>query len=161
MRLLIAFIILTSIFLSSCFRESYRTFHKVNVQSEISYEVKGMAGCCGCKALFYNVYKNSLLSEQVVAEVRCGLFQPTKHVFTTNLKGKVIAYKSFVAVTDSSFTLPVTELDKAAFAHLDSLNRDWAKATPGVIVFSAIKGFKEGGKPHMPLNITLSKNLTK
>jgi hypothetical protein len=118
-----------------------------------------MTGCCGCKALYYNSIKSQSIAEQFVVETNCGLYEPTKHIFTTDAKGKVSSFKSYVAVTDSSFTLPVSDKDKAAFQKMDSIYQTWSSPTKRKIVITEIKGFKEGGKTHFPVGIEMSKAL--
>ena len=112
-----------------------------------------MSGCCGCKALLYNAYRNSQLAEQFVVETSCGLYEPTKHFFTVDSKGKVKSYKSLIAVTNNSFTLPVSELDKRAFEQIDSIYKVWTGTNKRQIMFTKISGFREGDKIHMPLGI--------
>lgn len=147
--------------LISCFRDVHHSLQKVNFDYSYNYEIKSMVGCCGCKSLYYNVYQGNLLTEQFVVETNCGLFEPTKHVFSTDAKYKVTSYKSFIAVTDNGFTVPLTELDKEAFRKLDSIYKTWTSVTPRQIVFTDIKGFMEGGKTHMPLGIKMSTRLRK
>lgn len=115
-----------------------------------------MAGCCGCKAILYNVIRDGKIAEQFVMETNCGLYEPTKHLFTADTKGRIISVKSFVAVTDSSFTLPATEVDKAAFLKLDSIYKDWKSVSKRRVVFADITGFREDGVIHMPLGVKIT-----
>jgi hypothetical protein len=68
-------------------------------------------------------------------------------------EGNVSNVKSLVAVNDSSFTLSITETDRRAFIQLDSIYKDWRSVNKRPIVFSKIKGYREGEKTHMPLGI--------
>lgn len=120
-----------------------------------------MAGCCGCKAILYNVMKDNKILEQFVVETNCGLYEPTKHLFTLDTKGRITSRKSFVAVTDSSFTVPATDIDKKAFLKLDSIYQDWTSVNKRHIVFANITGFKEGRQTHMPLGLKMVKASTK
>jgi hypothetical protein len=138
---------------SSCFRGTYNTLQRVNVSATDNYEIKSMAGCCGCQAILYNVIRDGKIAEQFVVETSCGLYEPTKHLFTVDTKGRITGMKSFVAVTDSSFTLPVTEIDKTAFLKLDSIFKYSGSVNKRQIVFADITGFKEGGLIHMPLGV--------
>lgn len=107
-----------------------------------SYEIKSMTGCCGCKAILYNVIRDTRIIEQFVVETKCVLYEPTKHLFTLDKKGRVLKMKSFVAVTDSSFTLPATDVDKKIFLRLDSIYKDWTSINKRQIKFADITGFK-------------------
>lgn len=141
---------------SSCFRETYNTLQRVDLSTTDNYEIKSMAGCCGCKSILYNVIRDKKITEQFVLETNCGLYEPTKHLFTMDNKGRIISMKSFVAVTDSSFTLPATEIDKSAFLKLDSIYKDWRSVNKRQIVFADITGFKEGGQVHLPLGVKIA-----
>jgi hypothetical protein len=70
-------------------------------------------------------------------------------------KGGITSMKSFVAVTDSSFTLPATDIDKMAFLKLDSIYKDWRSVNKRQLIFADITGFKEGGLIHMPLGVKI------
>lgn len=120
-----------------------------------------MAGCCGCKAILYNVYRDKRLVEQFVVETSCGLYQPTKNIFSFDIKGNIVGYKSYVAVTDDSFTIASTELDQKAFVTLDSIYKDWTAVNKRQIVFSDIRGFKEGQQVHMPLGVKIKREGSK
>ena len=120
-----------------------------------------VAGCCGCKAILYNVYRDKKLTEQFVVETSCGQYQPTKNIFTTDAKGNIVGFKSFVAVTDETFTIASTELDQNVFVALDSIYKNWTAANKRQIVFRNIKGFKEGHQAHMPLDVKIKSNRSK
>jgi hypothetical protein len=112
-----------------------------------------MAGCCGCKALYFNSYKRGLITEQFVVETSFGIFEPTKHIFTTK-GGKVDSFNSFVAVIDSSYTLPVSGQDKVIFQKLDSVYQTWSYPKRA-IVFTKITGFKKAERTHFPVGIKM------
>ena len=126
-----------------------------------SYEIKSMTGCCGCKAILYNVIRDNRIIEQFVVETNCGLYKPTKHLFTLDKKGRIIKMKSLVAVTDSSFTVPTTDIDKRIFIRLDSIYKDWTSINKRQINFADITGFRENGQTHMPLGVKIAKGSTK
>ncbi|MFD2528042.1 hypothetical protein ACFSQD_19630 [Flavihumibacter stibioxidans] len=126
-----------------------------------SYEIKSLTGCCGCNAILYNVIRDNRIIEQFVVETKCVLFEPTKHLFTLDKKGRVLKMKSFVAVTDSSFTLPATDVDKKIFLRLDSIYKDWTSINKRQIKFADLTGFKENGQTHMPLGVKIAKGSTK
>ncbi len=90
-----------------------------------------------------------------MAETNCGLYEPTKHFFTLDTKGRVKNIKSLVAVTDSSFTFPLTEIDREALIKLDSIYANWQSVNKRQIVFAEITGFREGEKMHMPLGVKI------
>jgi hypothetical protein len=161
MRPFLIFLVFIAIAFTSCFRESYNTLQRVDLTSADRYEVKSMAGCCGCKAIFYNVTRNNKIAEQFVVETNCGLYEPTKHLFTTDIKGEVTNIKSLIAVTDSSFTFPLTEIDKNALFKLDSIYTDWRSVNKRQIVFADITGYKQGEKTHMPLGVKVTVPSTK
>ena len=145
--------------LNSCFRDVHRSLEKVSLSPSDNYEVKSMVGCCGCKALYYNVYRNRLVTEQFVVETACESYQPTKHFFKTDSKGNVVSVKSFVAVTDNSFSIPVTETDRNAFKKLDSIYGTWTNGRNRTIVFRDITGFKDGDKTHFPVGLKMPKGV--
>jgi hypothetical protein len=126
-----------------------------------TYEIKSMAGCCGCKAILYNVTRDKKLAEQFVMETNCGLYEPSKHLFTFNTKGKLTDIKSLIAVTDNSFTYPLTDIDRKALIKLDSIYADWHSVNKRQIVFANIKGFKEGANTHMPLGVKVPAPIAK
>ena len=134
----------------SCFRETYNNLQRVDLTVTDSYEIRSMAGCCGCKAILYNVIRNNKIAEQFVMETNCGLYEPTKHLFTLDTKGRATHIKSFIAVTDGSFTLPLSEIDRRALITLDSIYADWKSVNKRQIVFADITGFKEGEKTLCP-----------
>lgn len=68
MRLILVFI---SIAFSSCLRGTYFTLQKNDVTLTDTYEIKSMTGCCGCKAILYNVTRDKKLTEQFVMETNC------------------------------------------------------------------------------------------
>jgi hypothetical protein len=155
-----AFIIIAifSTVFCSCFRGTYNTLQRVSLSASEAYEIKSMAGCCGCRAILYNVMRNGKIAEQFVVETNCSLYEPTKHLFTVDTKGRITSVRSLVAVTDSSFTLPATEIDKAAFLRLDSIYKGPESVNKRRIVFADITGFKEGGQIHMPLGVKIAKS---
>lgn len=146
---------------TSCFREAYNTLHRVDLIGADSYEIKSMAGCCGCKTIFYNVFRSNKHLEQFVMETNCGLYEPTKHLFTLDTKGRVIKIRSLLAVTDSSFTFSLTEIDKDALIRLDSIYANWQSVNKRQIVFADITGFREGEKTHIPLGVKAVKASSK
>ena len=147
--------------ISSCFRETFNTLQRVDLTISDSYEIKRMEGCCGCKAILYNVIRDNKILEQFVVETNCSIYEPTKHLFTLDTKGRITSRKSFVAVTDSSFTLPASEIDKKALLKLDSIFQNWTSVNKRHIVFAKITGFKESGQTHMPLGLKMPKASTK
>jgi hypothetical protein len=156
--IVIVFIVTT---LTSCFRETYNTLQRVNLTGADRYEIKSMAGCCGCKAILYNIIRSNKISEQFVTETHCVLYEPTKHLFTLDTKGRVTNIKSLVAVTDSSFTYPLTEIDREALIKLDSIYLNWQSVNKGQMVFADVTGFREGEKTHMPLDVKVKAALIK
>ena len=159
-RVFIVIVFIATVF-TSCFRETYNTLQEVNVTISNGYEIKSMAGCCGCKAILYNVLRSDKIVEQFVVETNCGLYVPTKHFFTLDKKGRVTSLKSLIAVTDSSFTLRLSEIDRSALIKLDSIYADWKSVNKRQIVFEAITGFKEAEKTHMPLGVKIIAASTK
>ena len=161
MRKVFLVIIFIATTFTSCFRDAYKTLHTVDFTGADSYEIKSMAGCCGCKAILYNVLRSNKILEQFVVETNCGLYEPTKHFFTLDTKGRVTKIKSLLAVTDSSFTFPLTEIDKDALIKLDSIYANWQSVNKRQIVFSDITGFREGEKTGIPLGVKAVKTYSK
>ncbi len=102
-----------------------------------SYEINKYYGCCGCYAFYYNIYENKKLQSQFVAEMNCNFWSPTRFSF---LHGT----EAYVCVTDSSYEIPLTALEKKLFLKLDSLAEGMNE-----IKYSTFTGFrkpKEGEK---------------
>ena len=134
----------------------------VALENNLSYKINSMiSGCCGCRALYYNVYQDKLLIEQFVVETDCELYVPTKHFFKYNTRHEVINYQSYVAVTDTSYQILATQTDKEAFSKLDSIYNTWKRSGSRKITFGEITGFKNGPKTHFPFNIKQPKNSKK
>ena len=142
---------------SSCFHDLYKSIQKVNFSDNEKYEVKSMLGCCGCEALYFNAYRDNILTDQFVVELKCGLYKPTKHIFTYDTKGRVSSYKTFVAVFDSSYQYKLTDIDESAFSKLDSIYATWTGPALRQIKFKEITGFKEDIGAHMAVEIKLPK----
>lgn len=106
MRPFFILLVIIATVITSCVRETYKTQQRTDLGGSAHYEIKSMVGCCGCKAILYNVFKNNSISEQFVTETNCGLYEPTEHLFTSDTKGRVTNIRSLVAVTDSSFSFP-------------------------------------------------------
>jgi hypothetical protein len=158
MRHSFIYLILFSALFTSCFHDLYKPIQKVNLSDNEKYEVKSMSGCCGCEALYYNAYRDNILTEQFVVELRCELYKPTKHIFTYDKKGRVSSHKTFVAVFDSSYQYKLTDIDKSAFSKLDSIYATWSGPILRQIKFKQITGFKEDIGTHFPVEIRLPKS---
>jgi hypothetical protein len=156
MRLLLICLACICIGFASCFQSIYSTIVKAEISVTDSYEIQSMVDCCGCKALLVNFTHNKALVEQFVVETGCGLYAPTKHYFRTNSKGKIVESRSFVAVTDESFTIAANEVDKDVFRQLDSIYSGWQSGRKRKIVFAEIRGFKEGSNIHTPLGVKVN-----
>ena len=140
-------------FLTASCGEVYRSIQKTNFDQQVVCDIKTMAGCCGCKAFYYNIYQNKILIEQFVVEIECKSCEPTMHIFNRNNKGKLTGINSYVAVTDDNYTIPLNEWDKRAFKIMDSIYSTWNSPTKREITFGAIKGFKEGAFTHFTIGI--------
>lgn len=98
-------------YLSVCFLvfgcASYRSLQKG------SYDLRIMvSGCCGCKAYYYNVYEGKKRTEQFIIESFCGGWQPTKYIFKYGSDGELVNKYLYIAVYDSSYTIPLSASDR-------------------------------------------------
>jgi len=79
------------------------------------------SGCCGCTAIYSNVYKEKSLDVQYIHEYKCGFGSPTKFIFEYNEAGVYLGVKGYIAVYDSTYIIPVSIRDKQLFTGMDSL----------------------------------------
>lgn len=128
-------LILGSLLLSSCDNTLYLS--KGTLTKDSHYEIKKVYSCCGCSASYYNIYEKKRLLEQVVFNYNCPPSNlPTKFVYKYQ-KGKIISAQQYVAVRDSTYTMPVTEQEKQIHSSLAAV--DTSKALP----LSEVKGFRK------------------
>jgi hypothetical protein len=113
---------------TGCFRDTYTTLYRGlhTPDSDTWFTVKkAVSGCCGCRGIIINVLKNvpeahrSLLQSQFLIESFCGM-PPTKHIFKYDANLELVETEQLIGVTDSSFTIPVTEIDRLALQKADS-----------------------------------------
>ncbi len=117
---------------------SYRSVQKG------SYDIRIMSsGCCGCMAYYYNVYEGKRLTEQFIVESFCGGWEPTKYFLDYDSSGKLENTNCYLAVYDSTFTIPLSAADKLILPKLN----DYYKAHKHVgdieIDVLKITGFKK------------------
>ena len=134
--------------LTSCSGYKYLEFYK-NETTEIKYK----GACCGCKIVIANQFIGKFIKEQFVFETKCGLFNPTKHYFETDVKGNVTSIVSYVITTDNDYEIPTSDTDKKIFIVLDSIYQSNRSANKREISYLEIKGFKKGEKVHFPVDI--------
>jgi hypothetical protein len=115
----IAVLLCISIFLNSCGGTAHLLQEGKN--GRINYEIKSYYGCCGCTAFYYNIFENRMHESQFVWEVNCGFGQPTKFIFKNDEKGNRIATDTCIFVTDTTYEILLTELEKKLFLKLDSM----------------------------------------
>ncbi|HYG15375.1 MAG TPA: hypothetical protein VEC12_06435 [Bacteroidia bacterium] len=109
-----------------------------------SYDIRIMsAGCCGCRAYYYNVYEGKRWTEQFVVETFCGIDNPTKHYLIYDSSGKHVGTESYIVVFDSSFIIPASDLDRMLFTKLDAIYKSWNDNSKRDVDFTKIKGFKK------------------
>ena len=124
-----------------------QTLLKYSLPENRRLDIRRAAGCCGCIAMYYDLYLNDRISEQFVIETNCNLYMPTKHVFNTDSKGKITTVSSYVAVMDETFEVPVTKSDLLTLGKLDSVYR-LQPYRGDTIYLSEITGFKKYSKYH-------------
>jgi hypothetical protein len=106
------------------------------------FEIKFMfSGCCGCTAIYGNIYEGKGLETQFIDEYKCGFGSPTKFVFKNNEAGDWLEVKGYLAVYDFSYTQPVTPADKQLFKSMDSLIQIQYPAIEK-LPFASITGFR-------------------
>lgn len=124
---------------SSCNFEKHLSLQKIDE----THEIKAMRGCCGCYAYYVNTTKEQQLKEQFIAELNCDMNSTTKYFFENNALGEPIIKDSLVAVTDDSFTIPISQEEVKIFQQLDSIyNQDDRYESSKEMKFSAFKGYR-------------------
>ncbi|HEX2534508.1 MAG TPA: hypothetical protein VHK69_12270 [Chitinophagaceae bacterium] len=147
---------------SSCMQDLHRTVTREELPGNTAVEVRTMVSCCGCRSLYGNRYAGNRIEAQYVAEISCGLYSLTRHRFRTDAKGRVTGFQSWVAVTDSSFTVPVTESERQLFLRLDSVYRNWPlSGQKRPLDFAAVSGFREGPGTHFPVGVQMARGVNR
>jgi len=78
-------------------------------------------GCCGCSGVLVNTFQADKLQSQLFIESNEGCpFYKTKYNFYYSSTGSLIRVDTLIAVTDSSFTYPLTNIDNITLAKVDS-----------------------------------------
>lgn len=129
-------------YLSVCFLffgcASYRSVQKG------SYDLRTMfSGCCGCLAYYYNVYEGKKRTEQFIIESVCGGWQPTKYFFEYGSNGKLSNTYRYIAVYDSTYTVPLSASDRLILPKLDAYYKEHKREGDIEIDVLNIKGFKK------------------
>lgn len=123
--------------------------------TDLSYKINYHPDCCGCGGYYFNIYEKAKLKEQFVCETQCSFDEPTKNVFRFKKNGRFDHMEQYIAVFDSSYTIPLTSTEKKVMLQLDSLLKENNKPARQLrnIQFYKITGYRKAKKeehPHYP-----------
>ncbi len=110
---------------TSCNFGVHKTVYQSQLSNAFGFKIKNKPLDCGCKLLYVDSYVDRRLTEQIAVEFVCDLLQPTKFIFSYDANGKIISFKKFRSVTDSTYKIALTKNDKIIFHKLDSLSQKW------------------------------------
>ena len=106
-----------------------------------NYKINSYAGCCGCKAKYFNIYQHKQIQEQIIYKYNCytpGL--PTKYVFNYKKSGNLVDCDKYIATANNDFEIALTGYETTMFSLLDS---DTLKFGNKTMQYSEIKGFRK------------------
>jgi hypothetical protein len=138
-RSFIAFFFL--LLLQSC--GTYNSIRKGSFSDNKEFEIKTLAGCCGCSAVYYNIYTNKRIDEQLIYEFGCGFGEATRFKFHYDNSGSFTKITYLIGVFDSTFTSAVNLREKELLVSLDSLVDHNPLPLPHIKNLKLITGFRE------------------
>lgn len=138
-------------FFTSCFRD----IHSVKLTQEVadggSYSIKSViAGCCGCESVYYNLISHKIIREQLY-EYACHNGQPTKFVFNYDSNSRLVSLDTLLAVSDDSFTHPLTNFEISVLNQMDSIANmrpEYSRNTWFLRDVTGFRKFRVGEHPH-------------
>lgn len=101
------------------------------------------SGCCGCIALYYSLFDDKGIKEQLIFETSCGIGKPTVFHFIRDSKGAVQDIKRFIAVSDSTAEFKFDSKEKTLLAKLDSIAIGNSIRINVNFMFADLVGYKE------------------
>lgn len=115
--------ILATLFLVSCGTTTYTLISNGRGQmNETRFNLKHVkTGCCGCSGVLVNTFLLDKLQSRLFIESNEGCpFNQTKFNFHYSSNGEIAKIDTLIAVVDSSFKYPITDIDKMALTIVDS-----------------------------------------
>ena len=124
MRHLNKIVILIATFsLFSCGGATYKLISNgTGYTNDTRFNIKHVLdGCCGCSGVLVNTFHGAQLQSQLFVESNEGCpFNWTKYNFHYSQNGSLTQVDTLIAVADSSFKYPITEIDRIALTKVDS-----------------------------------------
>jgi hypothetical protein len=138
------YLLLAGFILCSC--DSQRVLLRSGSKSVIEYEIgQYNSGCCGCVALYYSIYVDQQIKEQLIFEATCGIGKPTVYQFEERDSKKMKEVKRYVAVSDGSTEIKFDSKQRLLLGKLDSIASSLnIKIVPKGFQFSNLVGFRPG-----------------
>lgn len=139
------FLFLAGLILYSC--DSQRILIKSGSKA-IEYEIGQFnSGCCGCVALYYSIYVDQQISEQLIFETSCGIGKPTIYQFKEGNDARIKEVKRYVVVSDSLSEFKFDGKRRLLLSKLDSIVLSQnIKIVPSGFRFSELEGYRSGFK---------------
>ena len=123
-----------------------------NIDESESFVIKTViAGCCGCESVYSSIVNRRKIQEQLVYEYACRNGLPTKFVFHYDSNDNLFSFDTLVAVTDDTYSFPLTPLERQIVAKMDSIGMLRQEYAKNVLQLKNIRGFrrlKPGEYPH-------------
>jgi hypothetical protein len=114
---------ITTLFLISCGGTTYKlisngTGHTKDTRFNIKHVLDG---CCGCSGVLVNTFQGDKLQSQLFVESNEACpYNWTKYNFHYSQSGSLIQVDTLIAVADSSFKYPISDIDRIALTKVDS-----------------------------------------
>ena len=116
-------LLIVTLTLTSCIKTTYKLISKGSgTTQDVKYTIKNvLPPCCGCSGVLVNTFKSNKLQSQLFIESNEGCpYNWTKYYFYYSTEGTLFQIDTLIAVTDSSFKYPITDIDKIALIKVDS-----------------------------------------
>src|SRR5690606_10600099 len=115
-------ILIGTVFLTSCGTMTYSFIAEGVGQTQgTRYNVKHVKdGCCGCSGILVNSFLLGKLQSQLFIESNGCPFAWTKFNFHYSENGNLTKVDTLIAVADSNYQYPITDIDKLALVKVDS-----------------------------------------
>lgn len=136
------YLLLAGFILCSC--DSQRVLLRSGSKSIIEYEIgQYNSGCCGCVAVYYSIYVDQQIMEQLIFEATCGIGKPTVYKFAEGNSKKMKEVNRYIAVSDVSSEIKFDSKQRLLLGKLDSIASSLnIKIVPQGFQFSSLVGFR-------------------
>lgn len=116
-------LLIVTVFLTSCGTATYSFITDgIGQTQDTRFNIKHVKdGCCGCSGVLVNSFLLDKLQSQLFIESNDACpFAWTKFNFHYSESGRLTKVDTLIAVADSTYQYPVTDIDKLALAKVDS-----------------------------------------